>query len=504
MLLKTVVFCFLLKSTWGTEDRKFPPGFKFGAATASYQVEGGWNADDKTESIWDAFTHTYPDAIANRSNGDVACDSYRLWKRDVEIAAELGLDFYRFSMSWPRLLPSGFPDKISEAGKKYYNNLIDGLLEKGIEPVVTLYHWDLPVRLQDLGGWTNPLITDWFADYARTAFALFGDRVKTWITMNEPIVVCELPYSTGMFPPPTRDPGVANLICNKNILIAHAKAYKIYDEEFRAMYQGEVGITNQLLWIEAETEEHEELSEMARELCTGMYSHAIFHKDGGWPPVLEKYIAMKSKKEGWPRSRLPAFTREEKKLLKGSFDFYGMNYYTSRAARKARPGEKLTDWPLGDAPEIDAKLTKRPHWTPAGSAWFFDNPEGIRNQLVWLKKRYGDIKILITENGYSSKDRRLDDMNRVKYYQDHLEQVLLAIKEDGVNVVGYTAWTLIDNFEWTDGYSVNFGLYDVDFNDPARTRTARASARYYAGVIKRHALDSNQLDSDNKILSDEL
>ncbi|XP_048484019.1 cytosolic beta-glucosidase-like [Plutella xylostella] len=219
---------------WG--ELAFPPGFKWGAATAAYQVEGAWNVSDKTPSIWDTFTHKYPERIEDGSSGDVACDSYRLWERDIEMAKELGLDYYRFSISWPRLVPNGFADQVSEDGKNYYNKLIDGLLANGIEPVVTLYHWDLPQRLQDYGGWLNPLISDWFADYARVAFSLFGDRVTTWLTINEALVVCTYGYGMGVLAPGISENDYGKYVCIKNIVMAHGKAYRVYEKEFKAKY----------------------------------------------------------------------------------------------------------------------------------------------------------------------------------------------------------------------------------------------------------------------------
>ncbi|CAH2097432.1 unnamed protein product [Euphydryas editha] len=478
--------------------RDFPPGFKFGAATAAYQVEGAWNASDKSPSIWDTFVRTRPEVIHEQSTGDVACDSYNYWMRDVEIASELGLHFYRISISWTRLLPSGFPDRISEDGKTYYNNLINTLLEKGIEPLVTLYHWDLPQSLQDLGGWANPHVSDWFANYARVAFSLFGDRVKTWLTLNEPLIFCEVAYNFGSHAPGVLSPGVGNYLCNKNALLAHAKAWRIYDKEFRHKFNGKVSYCNHLIWIEPETENDEDAAEISRQLMVGMYSHPVYSKEGGWPPVIEKIIAEKSKKEGLYHSRLPSFTQEEIDLIKGTYDYMGFNYYTSRTVRKAKDGEQIGEWPFHGSRDVDIHLTTRPEWKRADTWWFYVNPEGIRKQLDWIKKEYGDFEILITENGYASVNYGLDDYDRVKYFKDHLEQILLAIKEDGVNVTGFTAWTLIDNFEWSDGYRPKFGLAQVDFEHPERKRTPRASARFYANVIKSHSLDF-----DNK-LTDEL
>ncbi|XP_072948370.1 myrosinase 1-like [Epargyreus clarus] len=489
-----IVFCASLCVVYGI-DLTFPPGFKFGAATSSYQIEGGWNASDKSENIWDVFTHTMSDKIVDNSNGDIACDSYNQWQRDIEMASELGLHFYRFSLSWSRILPSGFPDRISEDGVKYYNNLINGLLAKGIEPVITIFHWDLPQSLQDLGGWTNPMIADWFADYSKVVFSLFGDRVKTWITINEATSICDVSYGLGILAPGVRSLEYGNYICAKNILVAHAKAFRVYDREFRAKFNGKVGITNHFLWMEPETEADEELAELARELAVGLYSHAIFSKEGGWPPVLEEKLAEYSKRQGYTRSRLPAFTKEEIELVRGSADFLGFNHYTSRTVRELND-RKSALWPLSGSPSLGIRLSVRPEWKQAAVKWFFVYPEGIRRQLLWLKKRYGDIPILITENGYCTEKLEIVDKDRIDYYYNYLEQILLSIKEDGVNVVGYTAWTLMDNFEWVSGYKVKFGLYQVDFTSPSRTRTPRASAKYYARIIKNHSLDVNKYEYD--------
>ncbi|XP_047505951.1 myrosinase 1-like [Pieris napi] len=467
--------------------RKFPPGFKFGAATASYQVEGAWNVSDKSPSIWDTFTHDNPDLIADKSNGDVACDSYRLWETDIGLAKDLGLDFYRFSISWPRLLPNGHSNYVSEDGKRYYNNLINGLIENGIEPVVTLYHWDLPQKLQEFGGWTNPDLASSFEEYANVAFNLFGDRVKTWLTFNEPVSFCEVSYEAGKTAPGVALPGIGNYICAKVVMLAHARAYRLYDTKFRAKYRGKVGLTNQHLWFEPKNSGEEENAELMRNLMA-LYSYPIYSKTGGWPPSVEKRIAEISAKQGYSRSRLPEFTQEEIEFIKGTYDFYGLNYYTSRLVETAKPGEKLTWFPLTGSSEFGLALTADPSWK-AGLAWLVSYPPGFRRLLLWLKQQFGDIEFKIMENGYATSEPIMYDEERVMYYRDHLEQVLLAINEDKVFVTAYTAWSLIDNYEWTSGYTSRFGLVNVDFNDPNRRRTPRASAHYYAAVIKSHSLD---------------
>ncbi|XP_063369549.1 myrosinase 1-like [Cydia amplana] len=465
--------------------QRFPAGFRFGAATSAYQIEGGWNVSDKGESIWDRMVHSRPDYIYDRSNGDVACDSYHLWEEDLRMVQEMGLDFYRFSISWPRLLPYGFSNQISQDGRRYYSAVIDGLRARGVAPVVTLYHWDLPQRLQDLGGWTNPLIVEWFAEYARTAFALFADRVGTWITINEPGSVCDGGYR-GLLAPGLVDHEVGALLCTKHVLLAHARAYRVYQEEFKPKYGGELSIAHQESWFEPKTDQDLEITLLTREYLFGRYTHPIFSAGGGWPPALERYMADKSKREGYPRSRLPAFTPDEIQLLKGSFDFYGLNHYTSRVVRAAAAGERPAYMSRGA--EVGAVLEARPHWETAASSWLKVNPEGVRNLLKLIKQQYGDVKILITENGYSDTGHQLDDSDRLNYYKDYLEQVLLAITEDAVRVVGYTAWSLLDNFEWAAGYTSRFGLYSVDFSSPRRPRAARASARYYASVARARVL----------------
>ncbi|XP_041968006.1 myrosinase 1-like [Aricia agestis] len=490
LLLRLAVALSVTLVVGGHHPHKFPPNFRFGAATSSYQIEGGWDADGKGESIWDRYGHRRQSAIRDNSTGDVAADSYHRWRDDVEVAASLGLHFYRFSISWPRILPSGFSGNVNRAGVRYYSELIDGLLARGIEPVVTMYHWDLPVAIQDMGGWTNPLIVKWFSSYARVLFAEFGSRVRTWITINEAVVVCDFNYNLGSFAPGVREPELAPYLCNRHVLLAHAAAYRIYERDYKPKYNGKISLANNLLWVEPASPADRELAELGRQHSMGRYLHPIFGRDGGWPASTERAMLDYSRRRGYTESKLPPFSQEEKDFIKGTADFIGINYYTTSVIRAARAGEE-GEWFVSGSRELGAMLASPPAARTGASALLAVHPAGLRHQLHWLRRQYGDVEMLITENGYSTYAGR-NDHDRIQFINDHLEQVQQAMSE-GVRVVGYTVWSMIDNFEWLDGYSIKFGLVEVDFGSPNRTRTARASAHYYRCVIDAHALHDDCL-----------
>lgn len=233
-----------------SSDYTFPDDFVFGAATAAYQVEGGWDEDGKGESIWDKGTHDHANLVADHSNGDVACDSYHKYKEDVQLLKTLGVDFYRFSISWPRILPTGKDDQINQLGIDYYNNLIDELIANSITPYVTMFHWDLPQALEEEGGWLNRTTADHFANYARVLFENFGDRVKYWMTLNEIMSFCEYGYGTGSFAPYISSPGIGDYQCTHVALLAHGKTFRLYDDEFRATQNGQIGIAIDTAWYE--------------------------------------------------------------------------------------------------------------------------------------------------------------------------------------------------------------------------------------------------------------
>ncbi|XP_060806757.1 myrosinase 1-like [Amyelois transitella] len=466
--------------------RHFPDGFLFGTATASYQIEGAWNEDGKSENIWDHMTHENPCVIDDCSNGDIADDSYHQYKRDVEMMRELGLHYYRFSLSWSRILPTSFPDKINEAGVAYYNNLINEMLKYNIEPMVTLYHWDLPQKLQELGGWANPHIVDWFGDYARIAFELFGDRVKYWITMNEPREVCYQGYGYTTKAPRLNIHGIAEYMCAKNLLVAHAKAYHIYDEEYRALYGGTIGITLSITWHEPESEDDAQAAEDENQFEWGIYVHPVFSVTGDFPPVMKEKIAAKSAAQGFARSRLPEFTAEEIEYVRGSSDFLGMNYYTAYLVYRNESVYSAHAVP-SFYDDMDCVRYQPANWEGGASKWLKKVSWSFYKSLMKIKEDYNNPIVYITENGYSTTGG-LDDDDRILYIREYIDAMLDAI-EDGANVQAYTAWSLMDNFEWMQGYTERFGLYEVDYQSPERTRTPRKSAFIFKEMVRSHALD---------------
>ncbi|CAH1801973.1 unnamed protein product [Owenia fusiformis] len=464
---------------------KFPDDFIWSSATSSYQIEGAWDVDGKGESIWDRFVHT-SGKVYNNDTGDVACESYYNYKTDVQLLKELGVSHYRFSVSWPRVLPNGTINDINEKGITYYNNLIDELLANDIKPMLTLYHWDLPQKLEDHGGWLNETTNDHFNDYARLCFQRFGDRVSLWITFNEPWIIVRHGYGYGIFAPGYSDaPGTKTYIAGHNLLKAHAKAWHTYDDEFRATQKGTIGITLNTGWSEprnASIPSDVEAAERAMQFDFGWFAHPIYY--GDYPDVMKWQVGNKSEAQNLTESRLPKFTPAEIESIKGTSDFMGLNFY----------GAGLTfnddNNPVGPPGYDNDKATAGaidPAWPVSGSDWLKVTPFGMRSVLNWIYTTYPNPPIYVTENGVSdrpsSKENGISDEARTFYYRHYIDEMLKAIKLDGVNVVGYTAWSLMDNFEWASGYRERFGLHWVDYDSPNKTRTAKDSAKAYSKII---------------------
>lgn len=474
---------------------KFPENFIFGVSTAAAQIEGAWNVDGKSESIWDHLVHKNPEFVKDGSNADVASDSYHLYKRDAEMVHELGVDTYRFSVSWPRILPTGLTNEINELGIAYYNNLINEILKYNITPMITIYHWDLPQKLQDIGGWSNAHIVDYYTDYAKILFKNFGDRVKYWITFNEPMQTCLEGYGGTYRAPALNRHGHAEYLCTHNLLKAHANVYHLFDKEYRTVNKGKIGIALDSNWAEpkTDTQEDRDAAELYLQTHVGWYAHPIYSAEGNYPPALIKLVDQKSKEQNFTRSRLPKFTTEEVEYIKGTADFFGLNHYTTYLLTMA-------DKEVGSIPshqnDVGIVRVQDPNWpSESSSTWLKVVPYGFRKLLQWITKTYSGYPIIVTENGYADFNG-LDDKTRVSYYSHYLNALLHSIHEDGSVVEGYFAWSLMDNFEWDDGYVSRFGLYLVDFESPNKTRTAKDSAKLYSKVIASRRLPEDYNPDD--------
>uniref|UniRef100_A0A6E8VE25 Beta-glucosidase lactase phlorizinhydrolase n=3 Tax=Anopheles coluzzii TaxID=1518534 RepID=A0A6E8VE25_ANOCL len=472
------------------DELKFPANFLFGAATAAYQIEGAWNVDGKGPSVWDTLTHAHPELVVDGATGDRAADSYRLYRSDVEALGKVGFNYYRFSIAWSRLLPRGDQSSLNQGAVRYYNALINELLAHGIEPVVTMLHYDLPQYLQNLGGFASPLIVDYFREYADTLFWNFGDRVKVWITHNEPYDFCVEGYGTGSTGPLVYATGVGEYLCAHHVLLSHAAAYQLYKERYRSQQRGKIGITlSGRYYYPATNVTPYDTVERALLFQIGWFAEPLFGEDGNYPGVMVDEIGHNSALERRSHSRLPSFTSAERLLVRGSADFFAYNYYSSRLVDLDRAEYNAAEPP---AWRRDARILQSvdPAWSRAKSTWLYVVPEGLRGVLNWFRRRYRNPTVLITENGYSD-DGQLDDAARIDYYARHLNALLTAIVVDGCNVAGFTAWSIIDNFEWLRGYSEKFGLFYVNFSDPQLQRVPKASADFMRRVISTRTIPAH-------------
>ncbi len=458
--------------------KHFPKDFIWGSATSSYQIEGAHNLDGKGPSIWDAFC-TIPNRIRNNDNGNIGIDHYHRFKEDVALMKSQGFKAYRFSIAWPRVMPEG-KGAVNEKGIQFYSDLIDELLANDIEPWVTLYHWDLPLALQtEEDGWLNPKITDYFQDYADLCFERFGDRVKNWITLNEPWVVSFLGYGEGVFAPGRKSNSEPYLAAH-HLLVSHAKAVNLYRTKYTNQ-RGSIGITNNCDWREPLTEKEEDkaAAERALQFFLGWFADPVYF--GDYPQVMRERLG----------DRLPKFSPEEAKLLKGSSDFFGLNHYTTTYTAEEKAGTKSSIKGNGGISEDQGvSLTQDPEWPLTAMDWAVV-PWGCRNLLQWIAARYDNPAIYITENGFACADEMIDGIvddstTRLAYYKGYLEGCHEAI-ENGVDLRGYFAWSMFDNFEWAHGYGSRFGLNYVDYR--TLVRTPKASAIWFRKIIEANDID---------------
>ena len=443
-----------------SDSYRFPDDFVWGTATSAHQIEGSPTADGAGRSIWHRFSHTPGNTWLDQT-GDIACDHYRRYKDDVAIMAELGANAYRFSIAWARIFPKG-TGAINKKGIDFYSRLVDELLKRGIKPNVTLFHWDLPEALDDRGGWLNRDVADWFGDYATTMFEVLGDRVDMWSTLNEPWVVTDGGYLSGVLAP-----GHSNLfeapIAAHNLLRSHGAAVERF-RSTKAAKKGKIGITVNLEPKYPASDSPQDLAAVRRAdaYINRQYLDPVFM--GQYPAELREIFG-----EAWPE-----WSDEDMRLIKQPIDFLGVNYYT-RKVEQYHP----------DFRPLQTKHVPQPDHIQTETHWEV-YPEALTRVLLWVTERYGKVPVYITENGAAfydppqAIDGRVEDPLRVEYFRQHLRAAHEAMTK-GVNLRGYYAWSLLDNYEWAHGYSKRFGIVHVDYS--TQQRTVKSSGRYYASVI---------------------
>ncbi|KAF4914267.1 Beta-glucosidase 1B [Colletotrichum viniferum] len=471
-----------------------PPDFTWGFATAAAQVEGAWDKDGKGESIWDKFAHT-PGKVKDGSTGDDAVRSYDLYKTDVALMKRYGVSGYRFSLSWSRIIPlGGKDDPVNEAGIAYYNRLIDELLANGITPFVTLFHWDTPQVLEDrYGGMLDKdRYTPDFVRYARVCFGRFGDRVKNWITYNEPGVYTLAGYAAGVHAPARSsfrelndegDSSTEPFIVAHTELVSHAYAADMYKKEFQLSQQGTIMITLHGNWSEpwdASDPLDIEAAERAREFEIAWFADPLY-KTGDYPASMRAQLG----------DRLPRFTPEESKLVLGSSEVYGMNSYSAFYVRHRDGPADINDH-KGNIEQFDENKQGVPRGPMSDTYWLRTTPWGWAKLLRWIWNRYG-VPIYITENGTTAQgehdwkpkgpDDVLEDPFRIDFFKSYLTEVAKASQE-GVVIKSYFGWTFTDNWEWAAGFSDRFGATWIDFESPEKTRYPKRSALFLGEFFK--------------------
>lgn len=445
----------------------FPKNFIWGAATASYQIEGAWDKHGKGESTWDRFTHT-PGKIRNNDNADVGNNHYDLWKKDVGLMKKLGLQAYRFSISWPRILPTG-TGKVNQKGIDFYSRLVDGLLKADITPYATLFHWDLPQALEDKGGWVTRSTADAFVEYTDVITRALGDRVKNWMTHNEPSVVAWLGYEMGVHAPGLRDVTLS-VLASHHLLLSHGMAIPVIR---RNVPNSEVGIVLNIGWKVPASKSTMDMD--SARIDDGRwfrwFADPVYGR--GYPADMVEYF---SSLGGLPNG-MDFVQGDDMKVIAAPTDFVGLNYY-GRNLHRVNSAD--------NDPQIDFLLPKTPeHWTEMD---WENYPDGLTGSLGRVYFNYNPRKIYITENGASystppDEHGNVPDVHRTNYLKTHFAAAQRAIQA-GVPLAGYFVWSLMDNFEWSFGFAQRFGIVWVNYE--TQERILKDSAKWYRTVIKKN------------------
>lgn len=454
------------------------PEFLWGSATAAYQVEGAWNRDGRQPSIWDDFCHQV-DKPCSGDSGDVADDFYDRYAQDIDMLANLGFNSLRLSISWPRIFPLGqdglhHPNPL---GIKFYKNVLSQLAEKGVTPMVTIYHWDLPNDLD----WLSDTVVPEYVKYAEFLFETFPE-IKNWATFNEPLSFCPGGYQGGFWPPSIQS-DFLHLQCGHHVLQAHAAAVKMYRNRFQQKAGGKIGIVIDYKWAypwNASSADDIRSAQLHRDFHLGWWADPIF-LTGDYPHSLRNFYG----------DNLPTFTKDEITSLRGSADFYGLNTYGGKFVKfeqnGATPFKEINPCVPGDLPD----------GPPAGecgaSTWLWINPPAMRHYLEYVHDRYGPNEIFITEfgvdmpgEGTMTVKESVHDILRQDYYRNYLDQAATAKRESGVPIKGAFAWSLLDNLEWKDGFKCRFGITHVNFT--SQKRTPKGSAKWFQQLLNSNAI----------------
>ncbi|CAI0419839.1 unnamed protein product [Linum tenue] len=469
----------------------FPTGFVFGAASSAYQYEGAANVDGRGPSIWDTFTNKYPGRIDDGSNGDRGVDFYFRYKEDVKLVKDMNMDAFRISISWSRVLPAGrISGGVNEKGIMFYHRLIDELLSNGIEPFVTILHLDLPQALEEeYGGFLSPLIVDDYRGFAELCFREYGGKVKKWITINEPWTMSSYGYDEGIFAPgrcsqwvnpacEAGDSATEPYIVSHHALLSHASAVNLYRQKFQQWQNGEIGIALNCFWMVPYSDSivDQAAARRAVDFMFGWHMEPITY--GRYPKSMEANVG----------ERLPKFTKEQSSNLIGSYDFVGINYYTTFYAIHNSIGSKsglryktdsLAEWRL---------LNESVGCGQGASFWLNVYPEGIRDLMNHLKHKYNNPPVYITENGIATTNLWCSSILCQVCLNEYINFMVVGLdevtqgSEDGANIRGYFAWSLLDNYEWSSGYTVRFGLHYVDYQNGMK-REPKHSAKWFADFL---------------------